>query len=52
LGFILYWGICAWLTLGAMLLALLDLLLLRAAARRERRRLEKEIIDRQTHDEP
>jgi hypothetical protein len=50
--FILYWGICAWLTLGAMLLALLDLLLLRAAARRERRRLEKEIIDHQTHDEP
>src|ERR1700683_768455 len=50
-GFILYWGACAWLTFGALLLALLDLLLLRAAARRERRRLERLIDERPPHDE-
>jgi type VI protein secretion system component VasK len=51
--FIVYWGICAWLTLGALLLALWDLLLLRAAARRERRRLEEQFrAARSHHDEP
>ena len=50
--FILYWGACGWLTLGALLLALWDLLLLRAAARHERRKLEKEISERPPHDEP
>jgi hypothetical protein len=39
--FIIYWGICAWLTVTALLLALWDMLLIRTAARRERRRLEK-----------
>ena len=50
--FVIYWGACAWLTLGALLLALWDLLLLRAAARRERRKLEKEIAEHPPHDEP
>jgi hypothetical protein len=52
MSFILYWGLCAWLTFGALLLALWDILLLRAAARRERRKLEKQIADRKSHDEP
>jgi len=51
-GFIAYWGVCAWLTFGALLLALWDLLLLRAAARRERRKLEKQFIKDKTGDEP
>jgi len=56
-GFVAYWGTCAWLTLTAMLLALWDLLLLRAAARRERRKLERQILEKQmrerhSHDEP
>jgi len=50
--FILYWGICGWLTLAALLLALWDLLLVRAAARRERRKLEKQMIEREHHDDP
>jgi hypothetical protein len=51
-GFIVYWGVCGWLTLAALLLALWDLLLVRAAARRERRKLEKKILERHDHDEP
>ena len=50
--FVLYWGVCVWLTLAALLLALWDLLLVRAAARRERRRLEKRMMGRPPHDEP
>jgi endonuclease/exonuclease/phosphatase (EEP) superfamily protein YafD len=51
--FLLYWGACAWLTLAALMLALWDLLLLRAAARRERRNLEKQIRgEHPPHDEP
>jgi hypothetical protein len=45
MSFLLYWGVCAWLTLAALLLALWDILLLRAAARRERRKLEKHVLD-------
>lgn len=42
--FILYWFACAWLTLTAVLLALYDLLTIRATTRRERRRLAEEIV--------
>jgi membrane protein implicated in regulation of membrane protease activity len=48
MSFLLYWGLCGWITLGALLLALWDILLLRAAARRERRRLEKQVADRKS----
>ncbi len=50
--FIIYWFVCGWLTLAALLLALWDLLLVRAAARRERRKLHKQMIDHPPHDEP
>jgi len=50
--FIAYWGICGWLSFAALLLALWDLLLVRAAARRERLRLEKQILDHPPHEEP
>jgi len=39
-GFLIYWAVCSWLTFTAILLALWDMLLLRAAARRERRKLD------------
>jgi hypothetical protein len=38
-----YWVACAWLTLTGMLLALLDILVIRATARVMRRRMEQEI---------
>ncbi len=41
--FILYWLVCAWITVTAVLLALLDLLLVRAQARGERRSLARKI---------
>ena len=49
LEYLLYWMVCGWLTLAALLLALLDLLMLRLAARRERRRLEEEM--KRKHEE-
>jgi hypothetical protein len=50
-GFLIYWGICAWLTFAALLLALWDLLLLRVEARRERRRLEQEFVKKKKEEE-
>jgi heme/copper-type cytochrome/quinol oxidase subunit 2 len=41
--FIFFWLVCAWLTITAMLLALFDLLMLRANARRARRELHEEM---------
>lgn len=45
--FALYWLACAWVTLLVVLLALYDLLMVRAAARRERRRLAQEMLKTQ-----
>jgi biotin transporter BioY len=39
--FILFWFVCAWVTLTTLLLALLDLLLVRAEARRARQALRE-----------
>ena len=39
--FILFWLICAWLTLSAMLLAIFDLLVVRLDARNAQRELRK-----------
>lgn len=50
--FLLYWGACAWLTMLAVLMALFDLLVVRARARSERRRLESEYLQRTHHDDP
>ena len=46
-----YWFVCAWLTLTAMLLALLDILVLRAAQRAARRVLEKQILNEHFKDD-
>lgn len=40
--FILYWLACAWATFAGLLLALFDMLMIRAAARKEQRRLAEE----------
>ena len=50
--FAVYWVVCGWLTFAALLLALWDLLLVRAAARRERRRLEKQMLDHPPDEDP
>jgi drug/metabolite transporter (DMT)-like permease len=50
--FILFWLVCGWLTVTAVLLAIYDLLLLRARARIERKKLRGEIFgdDKDAHD--
>ena len=42
--FLLYWGGCLWLTLTFALLALYDMLAVRAEAARERRRLANDVF--------
>jgi len=37
--FVLFWVVCAWLTITAMLLAIFDLLMVRLAGRRAKRQL-------------
>jgi hypothetical protein len=48
-----YWAVCAWLTIAGMLLAVFDILIIRATARAMRRRLEEDIahIDAKTKEE-
>lgn len=48
--FLAYWGLCAWITLLSVLLALYDLVSVRMEAKRERRRLEEEYLARQKDD--
>lgn len=49
--FFWYWFACAWLTLAALLLALYDMLAIRIAARRERRRLERDYLAQHPPDD-
>ena len=49
--FVLYWAGCAWLTLLSVLLAFFDMLLLRATARRERKRLEERYLEDEGRDD-
>ena len=51
--FFLYWAMCAWLTLTGVLLAVFDMLVIRAAAKAMRRRIEEDIarIDAKTKGE-
>jgi hypothetical protein len=43
--FILYWLACAWVTITAVLLAIFDLLLVRAQSRNERRDLARKLAE-------
>jgi hypothetical protein len=49
--FILYWLACAWVTVTAVLLAIFDLLVVRAQARTERRRLAREMVEESEQDD-
>ena len=50
--FILFWLICAWLALTAMLLAIFDMLMVRAAARKAERILRSQLPQTETPDSP
>jgi hypothetical protein len=50
--FIFFWFACAWETLLVLLLALLDLLLLRAQARSARKAFQEEVSKRTGPDSP
>jgi len=50
--FILFWFICAWLTLTAMLLAVFDLLVAKSEARKAARMLREKFARSQTPDSP
>ena len=51
--YFLYWAVCGWLTLTGLLLAVFDMLVIRATARAMRRRIEQDIahIDAKTKGE-
>ena len=49
--FIAYWGLCAWLTLLAILLALYDMAMVRLEAKRARRQLEADYLKRNKPDD-
>jgi hypothetical protein len=49
--FVIWWAACAWLMLTSLLLALFDMLAIRAAARRERRELARRIFKDEHPDE-
>ena len=51
--YFLYWALCAWLTIAGLLLAVFDMLIIRATARAMRRRIEQDIahIDAKTKGE-
>ena len=53
--FLIYWAGCAWVALLAVLLALYDMVKVRGEARRERRRIERELIkkaENENSDDP
>lgn len=45
--YFLYWAACGWLTITGVLLALFDILLIRAAARATRRQLERQFAEKE-----
>ncbi len=45
--FVVYWAVCAWFTFFDLLLALFDMLLMRRAAREEKRRLAEKVLSEQ-----
>ncbi len=49
--FLAYWAVCAWITLLAVLLALYDLMKVRADAQRLRRELAEEHLEKKADDE-
>jgi hypothetical protein len=50
LWFIAWWGTCAWLMIASLLLAVFDILMIRAAARRARRKLARKVLVEEPDD--
>ncbi len=50
--FLGYWAGCAWITLLAVLLAFYDMAKVRGEARRERRRIERELAEKAENENP
>ncbi len=50
--FLAYWIGCGWITLLAVLLALYDMAKVRGEVRREKRRLERELIEKAKNGKP
>ena len=50
LWFVGWWTVCAWLMLTSLLLAVFDILIIRAAARRARRELARKILVEKSDD--
>ena len=48
--FVLFWFVCGWLTLTAMLLAFFDLLMVRLQARKTQRMLREDFPERESPD--
>lgn len=48
--FLGFWAVCGWLTILALLLAVYDLLVVRAQARRAARQLREEILRRERNE--
>lgn len=51
IAFVIWWAACAWLMLASLLLAVFDMLAIRATARRERRDLARRIFKDDHPDE-
>ena len=50
--FLIYWAGCAWITLLAVLLALYDMAKVRADVNRERRKIERELVEKTKGENP
>ena len=50
--FLLFWAACAWITALIVLMAIFDMLMVRAQMRTERRRLEAEYLKAHPKDDP
>jgi hypothetical protein len=48
--FIVFWGVCSWLTISAILLAVFDMLVVRAEGLAARRRLERDMLTDEEQD--
>jgi hypothetical protein len=46
-----YWFVCGWITLACLLLALMDILIIRAGHRVARRKMESELLSK-SHKDP
>jgi len=52
LWFVAWWGLCAWLMVASLLLALFDILMIRSAARKARRDLARKVLAQEPDDHP